>query len=151
MLIYRVHGWTRGRFEISTDRDRLNRSLIHSFLGGSYWAKDIPYETVKRSIENSVCFGAYYRGRQVGFARVVTDLATFAYVGDVFVVPEFQRQGIAHLLVQTALDHPDLQGFRRWILGTRDAHSIYFDLGFRPLARPSIFMEIHDPDVYRKG
>src|SRR5436189_3246239 len=106
-------------FEISTDRSRLDIALLHDFLGSSYWAKGIPRAVVERSIQHSLCFGAFLGGRQVGFARVISDLATIAYVADVFVVPEHRGRGISKLLMRAIIEHPDLQGLRQILLATR--------------------------------
>jgi GNAT superfamily N-acetyltransferase len=136
--------------EISTDRNRLDLSLIHAFLASSYWARGIPREVVERSIQNSLCFGAFLDGRQIGFARVVTDFATIAYLADVFVVPEHRGRGVAKALMRAILARPELQGLRRLLLATRDAHGLYAQFGFQPLAHPEQFMTIHHPDVYRQ-
>jgi GNAT superfamily N-acetyltransferase len=140
-----------GPYEISTDRSRLNVTLIHEFLRSSYWAQDIPREIVERSIEGSLCFGAYVDGQQVGFARVITDFATFGYLADVFVVPEHRGKGVGKLLMRNVLAHPELQGLRRILLATKDAHGLYAQFGFEPLAIPETLMSIHKPDVYRVG
>jgi GNAT superfamily N-acetyltransferase len=136
-------------YEISTDPGRLDLNLIHDFLGSSYWAQGIPRAVVERSIRHSLCFGAYLAKRQVGFARVVTDFATMAYIADVFVVPEHRRRGISKLLMRAILAHPKLQGLRRILLATRDAHGLYAQFGFEPLAHPENYMTIHRPDIYR--
>src|ERR1700742_3363012 len=121
-------------YEISTDRSRLNVTLIHDFLRSSYWAKDIPREIVERSIEGSLCFGAYADGRQVGFARVVSDFATFGYLADVFVLTEHRGKGVGKLLMANILKHPQLQGLRRFLLATKDAHGLYAQFGFEAVA-----------------
>lgn len=129
-------------YTISTDKAKLNVTLIHRFLSQeSYWAQNIPLDIVQRSIENSLCFGIYHGNEQVGFARVITDQATFAYVADVFVLPEHQRKGLSKLLVQTITEWPTLQGLRRWMLATRDAHTIYHQFGFTSLDQPEQFMQ----------
>ena len=139
----------RDGFSLSTDPARLDLALIHDFLSRqSYWAAGIPPEIVRRSIENSLCFGLYRSQRQVGFARVVTDKSTFAYLGDVFVLEEFRGRGLGKWLLERILHHPELQGLRRFILGTRDAHGLYEQFGFRALASPERFMEIHRPGIY---
>jgi len=137
------------KYEISTDRNKLDVALIHSFLSSSYWAQNIPRTVVEKSIEHSLCFGAYHEGSQIGFARVVTDFAAIAYLADVFVVPEHRGRGVAKMLVRAVLEHPELQGLRRFILSTKDAHGLYAQFGFQPLAHPEDFMTIHKPDVYR--
>jgi GNAT superfamily N-acetyltransferase len=139
----------RGADEISTARARLDVDLIHAFLTTSYWSPGIPRETVVRALDGSLNFGLYRDGAQIGFLRAVTDAATFAYIADVFVLPEFRGVGRATWLVTTAQAHPALQGLRRWLLATRDAHAIYAACGFAPLANPERFMEITRPDIYR--
>ncbi|MDB6154016.1 MAG: N-acetyltransferase [Chthoniobacteraceae bacterium] len=138
-------------YEISTDPTRLDIGLIHEFLANSYWARGIPRSVVERSIKHSLVFGAYNNARQVGFARVTTDFATVAYIGDVFVIPEHRGRGISKLLLQAILSHPELQGLRRWFLATRDAHGLYSQFNFQPLAAPELFMTIHHPDVYQQA
>ena len=132
-----------GNFEISTDRTRLDRTMIHRFLSEeSYWARRIPAEVVNRSIDHSLNFGLYECGRQMGFARVVTDRATFAFIRDVFIVADYRGRGLGTWLMKVVMDHPDLQRLRRVMLATRDAAGLYEGLGFRPLARPEIFFAI---------
>jgi GNAT superfamily N-acetyltransferase len=144
--------WRRGAYSISTDPDRLDRSAIHAFLRESYWASGIPREVVDASIRSSLPFGLYDdSGALVGFARVVTDFATFAYVGDVFVLPSHRGRGLAVWLMEVIRAHPRLQGLRRWVLATRDAHSLYRKTGFAALADPGRYMEIVDRDVYLRG
>ena len=127
--------------EISTDPARLDVGLIHRFLSEeSYWAKGRTREAVERSIEHSLCFGAYVDGRQAGFARAVTDRVTFAWLADVFVLPEFRGRGVGKRLVQEALAHPELDGVYRWLLGTADAHELYRRFGFGELREGSRFM-----------
>ena len=146
---------TRGADEIDASRERLDVAAIHAFLTDSYWSPGIPRATVERAIEGSLNFGLYRemhgKSAQIGFARVVTDGATFAYVADVFVLPDFRGAGLATWLVTTALTHPALQGLRRVLLATKDAHAVYARCGFAPLARPERFMEINRPDIYRAG
>jgi GNAT superfamily N-acetyltransferase len=136
-------------YEISTDKSRLDVGMIHQFLGSSYWAKNIPRAVIERSIQNSVCFGAFCGGQQVGFARVITDRATFAYLADVFVLPEHRGRGLSKMLMRAILDHPELQGLRRWMLATADAHGLYAQFGFQPLPNPENFMTLHNPNVYQ--
>jgi GNAT superfamily N-acetyltransferase len=137
------------QLHISTERGALDLDLIHQFLSErSTWARGIPRATVERAINNSLCFGAYLDGRQVGFARVTTDYATFAYLADVFVVEAQRGQGISKALVAAVMAHPDLQGLRRFMLATSDAHSLYARHGFTPPARPASLMERYFPDIY---
>jgi len=138
-----------GAFEISTDRSRLDIEMIHRFLSEeSYWAKNRSLEQTKTAIENSICFGVYQGERQVGFARVISDQATFAYLGDVFILDEFRGQGLSKKLMEAVVSHPDLQGLRRWVLATRDAHGLYEKYRFMPLKFPERWMELPAPDAY---
>ncbi|HTR03720.1 MAG TPA: GNAT family N-acetyltransferase [Thermoanaerobaculia bacterium] len=142
--------WTRDGFVISTDPARLDRDAIHAFLTTSYWAPGIPREVVDRSIENSLPFGLYERGRQVGFARVISDRATFAYVADVFVLESHRGRGLAQWLMETIRAHPDLQKLRRWLLFTRDAHPLYRRVGFAAPEFPDRVMEIVDRNAHAR-
>jgi hypothetical protein len=170
-IIERRHG----QFLVSTDRSRLDLDVIHTFLAHSYWAKGIPREVVERSIEHSLCFGIYdpskedgpssFRNKrekkdgatragrngapQVGFARVVSDFATVAYLGDVFILESHRGLGLGKFLMECITQHPALQGLRRWILLTRDAHGLYSQFGFTPLKIPERYMELHRPNVYQ--
>ena len=137
-------------FVISTDPKRLNLDMVHGFLTECYWAKGVPREVVARSIENALCFGIYADGKQVGFARVISDYATYAYIGDVFVLPEHRGRGLSKWLMECIMQHPRLQGLRRWSLVTGDAHGLYSQFGFTPLQSPELWMEIHKRDVYPK-
>jgi GNAT superfamily N-acetyltransferase len=140
----------RAEFVISTDRTRLDLDAIHGFLTNCYWAKGIPREVVARSIEQSLCFGVYDgSGAQVAFARVISDFATIAYVGDVFVLDTHRGRGLGKWLMESITHHPALQNLRRWILTTRDAHGLYAQVGFTPVQSPERFMELHQPDVYK--
>ena len=132
--------------EISTDPARLDIDVIHGFLRTSYWAEGRRRSVVERAIRNSLCFGVYVGERQVAFARVVSDRAVFAYLMDVFVIPEYRGRGISKALMRAVLDHPDLQNLRTFLLATHDAHGLYEQFGFRPLAQPERWMSIHDPD-----
>jgi len=135
----------RGEYLISTDRSRLDLGVVHDFLSTSYWAVGVPLEVVELSIENSLVFGVYEGEEQVGFARVVTDYATFAYLADVFVLESHRGRGLGKWLIEAVVSHPDLQELRRWMLATGDAHELYRKYGFAGLGRPEIFMEIHTP------
>jgi GNAT superfamily N-acetyltransferase len=137
---------THTDIEISTDPERLDIGLVYEFLQTSYWAQGRRRSVVERSIRNSLCFGAYSEGRQVAFARVVSDRAVFAYLMDVFVVPELRGRGISKTLMRAILDHPDLQHLRLFLLATRDAHGLYAQFGFKPLAQLDRWMAIQDPD-----
>lgn len=141
--------WERGEFVISTDDARLQIDVVHAFLANeSYWATNRSLEQTQRAIENSICFGVYHGTRQIGFARVVSDLATFAYLGDVFIIEEFRGRALGKFLMETIVGHPDLQGLRRWLLATRDAHGLYEQLGFSDLRYPERWMERTAPDAY---
>ena len=138
-------------YTISTEKSRLDVGMIHRFLSEeSYWAKDISRELVERSIDNSICFGAYENDRQIGFARVVTDRSTFAYVGDVFVLPPHRGHGISKQLMEAIRAHPDLQDLRRWHLLTSDAHALYEQFGFHKLEKPERHMEIALSNPYER-
>ena len=140
--------WERGEYTISTDRSRLDLDLIHDFISNhSYWGTGRAREVVQRSIENSLPFGEYKGEEQVGFARIVTDYATFAWVAVVFVLPEHRGRGLSKSLMEVILAHPRLQGFRRWVLATKDAHGLYEQFGFIPLHRPERWMERPDPNL----
>ncbi len=134
--------------DISTDRARMDVDAICGFLARSYWAEGIPREVVALAIENSLCFGAFDGARQIGFTRVVTDYATFAYVADVYVLEEYRGRGISKMLMAAMRAHAGLQGLRRWHLATRDAHGLYRQFGFSALADPGRHMELVDAEVY---
>jgi NAD(P)H-dependent FMN reductase/GNAT superfamily N-acetyltransferase len=138
-------------YTITTDRSKLDLPLIHRYLSEeSYWSKGIPMETVRKSIGNSLCFGVFQGENQVGFARVISDFASFAYLADVFILPAHRGQGLSKMLMNAIHGHPDLQGLRRWMLATADAHGLYRQFGWKELAAPERFMERHAPDIYRK-
>ena len=140
--------WQRGDYSISTDHALLDIRLIHDFLcHTSYWASGRKIETVQRSIENSLSFGLFKGREQIGFARVVTDYATFAWVADVFILDQHRGQGLGKWLIDVIVSHPELQGFRRWVLATKDAHELYRRVGFRELLRPERWMERPDPNM----
>jgi GNAT superfamily N-acetyltransferase len=140
--------WYRGEFTISDDRERLDLKVIQKFLSTeSYWATGRSVETVQRSIDNSLSFGVYRADQQIGFARVVTDYATFAWLADVFVLEDSRGRGLAKWLIEAIISHPQLQGFRRWVLATKDAHELYRRYGFRELHRPERWMERPDPNM----
>jgi len=125
--------------------------VIHGYLSQSYWAKSIPKPLVEQSIKNSLCWGVYHEGKQVGFARIISDRATFAYLCDVFIVPEHRDRGLSRALVSAIAKHPDLQGLRRWMLVTVDAHGLYEQFGFQPVAQPERHMEIHRQGMYESA
>jgi GNAT superfamily N-acetyltransferase len=144
--------YRRGESLISTSRERLSLDMVHGFLTNCYWAKGISREVVERSIEHSLCFGIYEEtGQQVGFARVVTDFATVAYLGDVFVLESHRGRGLSKWLMECIIQHPALQNLRRWILLTRDAHGLYSQFGFTPVKALERYMELHQPKVYESS
>lgn len=137
--------------EISTERARMDVETIHRFLNEeSYWAEGVPRDLVERSIAHSLCFGAFEDGRQVGFARVVTDFATFAYLADVFVLASHRGRGVSKRIMEAVMTHPDLQGLRRWHLVTGDAHGLYAQFGFTLLEAPERHMSLVRKDAYRR-
>jgi len=143
-----TESWERGDYLISTDRSRLDVALIHDYISNqSYWGQGRSIEVVQRSLDNSLNFGLYDTTQQVGFARVVTDYATFAWVADVFVIEEYRGRGLSKWLMEVMLSHPRLQGFRRWVLATKDAHALYSRFGFIPLHRPERWLERPDPNM----
>jgi GNAT superfamily N-acetyltransferase len=144
-----IEQYERGRYLISTAPERLDAQAIHAYLSASYWAEQIPFEVVERALRGSLCFGLYAPEGQVGFARIITDHATFAYVCDVYVLPQHRGQGLGRWLMECVVRSPQLQGLRRWMLVTRDAHAFYQQVGFRPLATPTGVMEIARPGMYQ--
>ncbi|MFN2412946.1 MAG: GNAT family N-acetyltransferase [Pyrinomonadaceae bacterium] len=136
-------------FAISTDKSRLDIDAIHRFLSEeSYWAATRTKDQTAKAIENSLCFGVFHDTHQIGFARVVSDRATFAYIGDVFILNDFRGRGLSKRLMQTIIEHPELQNLRRWLLATRDAHGLYSKFGFEPLNFPERWMELSSADGY---
>lgn len=141
--------WASGEFTIDTDNARLDVDAVQAFLeNDSYWAQTRTRDQTETAIANSICFGLYLGERQIGFARVVSDRATFAYIGDVYVLDEFRGQGLSKWLMETIIAHPELQGLRRWVLATRDAHGLYEKYGFHELVHPERWMERPAPDAY---
>jgi GNAT superfamily N-acetyltransferase len=145
----KVYEWQLDEFNISTDKNLLDVDAIQRFLNEeSYWAKDRRPEQTEAAIENSICFGLYSNCAQIGFARVVSDCATFAYIGDVFILEEFRGKGLSKWLMEVILKHPHLQGLRRWVLATKDAHGLYSQFGFHGLKYPERWMELPAPNAY---
>ncbi len=140
-------------YSVASDSTRLDVDAIHAFLTTSYWCAGVPREIVERSLRGSICFGLYHTAgdkvRQVGLARVITDEATYAYLCDVYVLPEHRGRGLGRWLMQAVMSHPSLQGLRRFSLITRDAHRLYEEFGFKPLAKPEGHLEIHRPNAYK--
>lgn len=122
---------------------------IHSYLSRSYWAENIPHEIVSKSIENSLCFGVFYKNTQIGFARLITDYATFAYLADVYILEDHRGKGLSKKLMKSIIEHPQLHGLRRMLLATYDAHTLYEKFGFKSLTNPQMFMELSTPDRYK--
>ena len=139
---------TKGEYIISTDKSLLDIDVIHNYLQTSYWAANRSREKTIKAIEHSICFGLYQNKKQIGFARVVTDFSVTAYIGDVFILEEHRKKGLSKLLMQTMLSHPELQGLRRWILATRDAHGLYEQFGFHSLKYPERWMELPAANAY---
>ena len=135
-------------FTFSTDKSKLDPSVIHAFLTESYWSKGCSMDNVLRRIENSICFGVYDTEQQIGFARVITDKTTFAYIADVFILENHRGQGLSKRLMAFIMEQPDLQNLRRWLLATRDAHGLYTQFGFTPLSNPEVWMDILNPNAY---
>lgn len=149
--MFPIREYFTGEFQFSTDKKLLDVNYIHSFLSSkSYWAEGIPITLVNRSIENSLCIGVFREGKQIGFARIVTDYTTFGYLADVFIDETVRGKGLSKKLMQFALSFEEVKLFRRMILATKDAHSLYAQFGFRPLKAPDRFMERHQPDVYKQ-
>src|ERR1700692_2590361 len=139
----------RNGFCISTEKARLDLKAIHHFLSTqAYWSLNIPFCRVEEAVEHSLNFGLYFKEQQIGFARVISDFSCIAYVGDVYVLPEFRGKGLSKWLMQTIMAYPELQGLRRWILSTADAHGLYKQFGWEPVAYPERWMEVHNRDVY---
>ena len=140
---------TEKNITVSTNKNKLDLEMIHTFLSEqSYWAKGIPLNLFKKSIKNSICFGVYVGKKQVGFARVISDKSTFAYIADVFVLEEYRGHGYSSVLMQAITNHKKFQNFRRWMLVTADAHFLYAKFGFNVVTKPEKFMEKHIPNAY---
>src|SRR5579864_3278402 len=140
----------KAEFWITTDKSKLDLEFIHDFLANdAYWCKNIPYERVKRSVENSLSFGVFHNDKQIGYAKIISDYSTIAYLGDVFIIESYRGQGLGKWLMKVIMGHPDLQGLRRWILGTRDAHELYAQFGWTPISKPERMMEFYNADVYK--
>ncbi len=136
-------------FTLVTHIEHMDFDAIHAFIGQTYWAKGIPVETMRTALENSVCVGFMQGDKQVAFARVITDKATFGYLSDVFVLPEYREQGLSKRMLETIMTMPELQGLRRFMLATKDAHSLYRQFGFESVSDATPLMQIHRPDIYQ--
>ena len=143
--------WRKDEYLLSTDKSIIDVEAVHHFLSHSYWAQNIPVEVVQKSIDNSLCFAIYHQQRLIGFARAISDFATFAYLADVFILPGERGKGLSKWLMEIIMDHPQLRGLRRFTLATRDAHGLYAQFGFTPFDKPDRWMQKHDPEVYKKN
>jgi GNAT superfamily N-acetyltransferase len=141
---------SKNGFIITTDKSKINLEYVHDFLSGSYWSAGIPVQTVKKAVEGSLCFGVYHNDKQIGFARMITDSATFAYLADVFIDQNYRGKGLSKWLMEVIMAHPDLQGLRRIMLATKGAHGLYKKYGFTPITGVERWMQIHNADVYKK-
>lgn len=149
MTLQKTYEVRKDEFCISTDKNRLDTEVIHHFLAyESYWSEDIPLHVVRKAISNSLCFGVFKGDEQVGYARVVSDYVTFAWLADVFILENYRGLGLSKWMLEVIMSHPDLQVLRRWMLATRDAHGLYAKYGFVPIAHPERLMENHQPDVF---
>ena len=136
---------------LTTDVSKMDVSAIHDFLcNESYWSKNIPFERVKKAVHHSLNFGVFHSGKQVGYARVISDYSTIAYLGDVYILNNFRGKGLSKWLMESVMNHPELQGLRRWILLTGDAHELYKKYGWATIHKPELWMEKHQPDVYTR-
>jgi GNAT superfamily N-acetyltransferase len=142
---------TRGEYVVSTDKHRIDVKSVHAFLASTYWSPEIPEPVLRRAIAGSLCFGIYRGPEQVGFARVITDSATYAYLSDVFVLEGHRGRGLATWMMEVIMAHPSLQGLRRFALSTRDAHALYRQFGFETVANPDRQLEILSRDIYRQS
>jgi N-acetylglutamate synthase-like GNAT family acetyltransferase len=140
----------KGKYSIVTDKSKMDIKMIHGFLSHSYWAENIPIETVQRSIEGSLCFGVFDGEKQIGFARLITDRATFAYLADVFILEAYRGLGLCKWMMEAIMTYAELHGMRRVMLATRDAHGLYAQFGFTPLNNVDRWMQIHNPDIYKR-
>jgi len=143
--------WKKDRWAVTTDPARQDVDAIHAYLARAYWCEGIPRDVVERAVRHSLCFGLFDGATQVGFARVVTDYAIYAYLCDVYVLESHRGRGLGKWLIECVMAHPQLQGLRRFNLATRDAHRLYTRFGFQPLAKPESHMEKHKPDIYKTG
>jgi GNAT superfamily N-acetyltransferase len=139
----------QGNYTISTDPTKLDFNAMHAFLSRAYWSENIPRDILSCALQHSLNFGVYHGKQQIGLARVITDYATFGYVCDVYILEAYRGQGLSKWLMQTVVAHPDLQGFRRWMLATRDAHGLYRQVGFTELTQVERWMEIRKPNTYQ--
>ncbi len=144
-MIYSIE---KNNYLVSTDKNKINVDYVHGFLSQSYWSPGVPVKVVKKAMKGSLCFGVYYKDKQVGYARMVTDKATFAYLADVFIDEDHRGKGLAKWLVETILAYPQLQNLRRILLATKDAHKLYEQCGFTSINNPERYM-VYNPSVYK--
>ena len=143
---------TKDDFTITTDKAKLDLKVIHNFLANeSHWSKNIPFEKVKNSVDNSLNFGLFHKANQIGYARVISDFPTIAYLGDVFIIKSYRGKGLSKWLTEQVMAHPNLQELRRWVLVTADAHGLYKKFGWTSLSKPELYMEYYNPNVYVKS
>lgn len=143
--------WRHEPYVISTDMEKIDLDVVHGYLTTAYWSQGVSRSIVEQAIRNSVCFGVYRHDEQIGFARVVTDRTTFAWLADVFILPDERGGGLAKWLMEAVMSHPELTGVRRWMLATRDAHGLYRQFGFKEPLRPERYMEIVELDAYSQS
>lgn len=143
--------WKKENYSISTNKKKIDVDYVYQFLKQSYWAENIPLKIVRKAIQNSICFGLYHQNKQVGFARVITDKSTFAYLADVFIDPAYRGKGLSKWMMEIIVNYRHLKGLRRFMLATKDAHGLYEQFGFSLMPDTGRWMHIHDPDLYRKS
>ena len=141
--------WIKDDYSITTNKEKIDVDYTQQFLTQTYWAEGIPRSTVEKSIQGSICFAVFHGPQQVGFARVITDEATFAYLADVFIDPAYRGKGLSQWLMEVIMDYPGLQGLRRFLLATRDAHGLYAKFGFEPIPSTTPWMQVHKPGIYK--
>jgi len=143
--------WIKDDYCITTVKERIDLDYTQQFLAQTYWAEGIPKAVVEKAVQGSLCFALFHNDQQVGFARVISDEATFAYLADVFIDPAYRGKGLSQWLMEVIMDYPSLQGLRRFLLATRDAHGLYAKFGFEPIPSAAPFMQVHRPNIYRTG
>lgn len=141
--------WKKDDYRVSDDKALLDIEFVYQFISNSYWAKGIPKETMTQGLDNSLCFMLFENEQPIGFARVVSDYATFGYLADVFVIDSYQGRGLGKWLMACVMSHPQLQGLRRFMLATLDAHGVYEPFGFEAINKPEMLMQVHRPDIYK--
>lgn len=142
--------WFKDDFSITTDKEKIDVDYTQQFLAQTYWAEGIPKAVVEKSIQGSICFAVFHGAQQIGFARVISDEATFAYLADVFIDPAYRGRGLSQWLMEVIMSYPTLQGLRRFLLATRDAHGLYAKFGFEPIPSLTPWMQVHKPTIYKE-